>query len=119
MLPRPHRLSAQRDVKRVSSCGRPVFSSNFTIRCAPNRIGRLRATVVAGLKVSKRSTVRNRVKRLIREAIQRNLVSIRADADLVVYAKPAAVGKSYQQLAEELGRALSRAHILRGPWGDK
>lgn len=118
MLPRPHRLSQKRDVKRVSLRGRSVFSPNLTVRCVPNRIGRFRATVVVGLKVSKRATTRNCVKRLIREVLRRHLPSIRTDVDLVIYAKPSAVGKSYQQLAEELGRALDRIHIRRGPWGD-
>lgn len=118
MLSRPHRLSKERDVKRVSSQGRPVFGPNLTIRVLQNRASCLRATVVAGLKVSKRATIRNRVKRLVREALRRHLVSLRPDVDLVIYAKPSAVGKSYRQLAEELGRALDRAHILRGPWGD-
>ena len=118
MLPRPHRLSKQRDVERVSRMGRPVFGPYLTIRAVPNKTGRLRATVVAGLKVSKRSNVRNRVKRLIREVIRRHLSSIRTDADLVVYVKPHAVGKHHRELADEVGRTLGRAGLLRGPWVD-
>ncbi|MBI4434949.1 ribonuclease P protein component [Candidatus Uhrbacteria bacterium] len=119
MLPRSHRLSKQRDVERVSQMGRPVFAPHLTIRAVPNRIGRPRATVVAGLKVSKRSNVRNRVKRLVREVIRRHLPSIRTDADVVIYVKPHAVGKHYRELADEVGRALDRARLLRGPWVDK
>lgn len=119
VLPRAHRLTAKRDVERVSRMGRPVFTPNLTIRAIPNRIGCLRTTVVAGLKVSKRSNVRNRVKRLIREALRRHLPSIRTDADLVVYVKPSAVGKHYRELADEVGRALDRARLLRGRWVEK
>lgn len=118
MLPKPHRLSQKRDVERVSRTGRPVFAPNLTIRAIPNRAGCLRTTIVVGLKVSKRSNVRNRVKRLIREVIRRHIPSIRSDADLVVYVKPSAVGKHYRELADELGMVLDRARILRGPWGD-
>ncbi len=118
MLSRAHRLHNRRDVERVSRMGRPVHAPSITVRAVPNRLGRTRATVVAGLKASKRATVRNRVKRLVREALRRHLPSIRTDADLVVYVKPVAVGKSYRELADEVGRTLGRAGLLRGPWVD-
>lgn len=119
MLQRANRLTTKRDIERVSRMGRPVHAPNLTIRAIPNRLNLPRATVVAGLKVSKHSTKRNRVKRLIREAIRRNLAVIHPNADLVVYAKASIVGKNYHAVSEELGRALAKCGILRGPWNDK
>lgn len=119
MLPKADRLHVQRDVERVSRAGRPVFASDFTVRFAQNRVGRTRATVVAGLKVSKRSNVRNRAKRLLREALQRHRQSMVVGVDLVIYVKPSIVGKAYGVLADELGRTLARANLLRSPWVDE
>jgi len=119
MLPRANRLHVQRDVERVSRAGRPVFASDLTVRFVLNRTGRTRATVVAGLKVSKRSTIRNRAKRLLREVLHRHRSSIAVGIDVVVYARPSIVGKTYGALAEELGRTLARANLLRQPWVDE
>ena len=76
-------------------------------------------TVVAGLKVSKRSHERNRAKRLLREAFRRHRLSVVAGVDLVIYEKPSIIGKTYGVLADELGRALARANLLRSPWVDE
>ncbi|MDO8599103.1 MAG: ribonuclease P protein component [bacterium] len=118
MLPRANRLSAKRDVERVSRMGRPVFAPDLTVRCVPNRVGHIRMTVVAGLKVSKRSNERNRAKRLVREAIHRNLAVIHPNADIVVYAKSSIVGKDYRTVSGALGRAFTKAGLLRGRWVD-
>ncbi|MBI2482865.1 ribonuclease P protein component [Candidatus Uhrbacteria bacterium] len=118
MLPRRHRLHQTRDVQRVSRTGRPVAALDCIIRFAPNRLPLVRATVVAGLKVSKRSTVRNRTKRLIREVLRRHLPSIRPGVDLVITAKPSMVGKEYEDISAQIGAALHRAHLLCGFWVD-
>ncbi|MBI4434040.1 ribonuclease P protein component [Candidatus Uhrbacteria bacterium] len=118
MLPRRHRLHIARDVQRVSRTGRPVAALDLTIRFLPNRLPIVRATVVAGLKVSKRSTKRNRAKRLIREVLRRHLPSIRPGMDLVITAKPSILGKEYADISAEIGNALHRAHLLCGLWVD-
>ncbi|MDP3770706.1 MAG: ribonuclease P protein component, partial [bacterium] len=108
-----------RDVERVSRAGRPVFAPNMTVRFVANRVGRTRMTVVAGLKVSKRSHERNRAKRLLREAFRRHRSSVVSGVDLAIYAKSTIIGKAYGVLADELGRTLARANLLRGPWVDE
>lgn len=116
MLPRPHRLSKKKDVERVSRTGRPVFASLLTLRALPNRLPRSRFAVVAGLKVSKHATVRNLVKRRIREALRReHLPAVSPGWDVAVYAKPNIVGTSYRQIADMLGSTLRRAGILLRP----
>ncbi|MBI4450110.1 ribonuclease P protein component [Candidatus Uhrbacteria bacterium] len=119
MLPKTHRLHIQRDVERVSRAGRPVFAPNMTVRFVANRVGRTRMTVVAGLKVSKRSNQRNRAKRLLREAFRRHRSSVVPGVDLAIYAKPSIIGKTYGVLADELGRTLARANLLARPWVDE
>lgn len=85
----------------------------LTLRYARNDQNVVRMTVVAGLKVSKRATKRNRVKRLIREAFRREyLRRIRVPADIVVSAKTELVGKSYSEVAAELGVALRKAGLI-------
>jgi len=115
MLPAAHRLRRKQDVERVSRVGRPAFVRTLTVRYAPNGLAVTRATVVAGLKVHKRSTRRNRVKRLIREALRREyLAHIRGGYDIVIYAKKDLVGMEYDAVSADLGSALRRARLIAG-----
>ncbi|MDO8425042.1 MAG: ribonuclease P protein component [bacterium] len=114
MLPAQHRLRNKRDVERVSRKGRPAFARTLTVRHVANNLPVVRATAVAGLKVSKRATQRNRVKRLIRESLRREfLTRIPPGHDIVVYAKKELIGKTYQEVVDELGYALRKAGLLK------
>lgn len=117
MLPRAHRLTEKRDFERASR-GRPVNVAHLTIRAVPNNRRSTRVGVVVGLKISKRATVRNLVKRRLREVFHRHLASIRPGADIVVHVRPSIVGVSYAELASEAGSALHRYQLLAGPWVD-
>ena len=115
MLPRNHRLTAKRDFERVSR-GRPVHAPYFTVRIAENRLATVRIGIVAGLKVSKRAVDRNRVKRILRELFQRNILALHPGIDIVIHAKSTAVGIPTRTMSDILGKTLARAGALVRPW---
>lgn len=117
MLTTAHRLTRSADVERVSRRGRPVFGSLLTLRVLPNHLAVTRMTAVAGLKVSKRSVERNRVKRLLREAFRARLAHLTPGVDVVIHAKSSMVGKSYHEVYSDLDRALVRSRILQSTNG--
>jgi ribonuclease P protein component len=58
---------------------------------------------------------RNRIRRLLREAMWRLCASIRPGSDLVVVARSRMVDASFEQVYSALADALSRAGLFRGP----
>jgi ribonuclease P protein component len=89
------------------------------MRIVTNQLTHLRVGIVTGLKISKRATIRNRVKRILREVFRRHLACIRPGIDIVVHVKPSAPGIPFSVLADEVGKSLARVGALRGPWVDK
>lgn len=63
------RLTRKRDLERVYRQGVSAGSRHFFIRALTNRPGEPRFTVIIGKKVAKKAVVRNRLKRLARQAI--------------------------------------------------
>jgi len=61
------------------------------------------------------AVARNRAKRLIREAYRHCALIRDSELDLVINARPIVVRATYQQLSDELGKAVER--LLDAPTG--
>lgn len=73
MFPKEWRLTRKRDIKRLFDSGKTTATTWFFIRYRPNSLGHPRFAVVVGRKVAKAAVVRNRLKRLVRQAIREQL----------------------------------------------
>ncbi len=107
MLPKRHRLTRSRDFARVRRSGRSCGTPLLALYVLPTRSPDVRV----GFSVSKRvgkATIRNRVKRLMREAVRRQLQTVRPGHDLVFVARTASAGASYHQVAETVAHALQK-----------
>jgi ribonuclease P protein component len=88
MLPKINRLSKRGDFERVRNEGEfrtfPFFLISYLDRkdSHPSRFG-----FVVSKKISTRAHVRNRVKRVLRECVRRNLRSAKQGFDFVIIAK--------------------------------
>jgi ribonuclease P protein component len=114
MLPREYRLKRSTDFARVRRYGRSSSSALAALYVLPTRSDGLRF----GFSVSKRvgkATVRNRVKRLFREAARQELLRVRRGQDLVFIARPPSADASYGDVAATVDSLLSRTGAIRQP----
>jgi len=112
MLPNYHRLLHTRDFARVRRRGRSASSPLLALYVLPTRTPELRVGFSVSKKVGK-ATTRNRVKRLMRESVRKQLPSIRRGLDLVLIARPAAAEVGYLEIDEAIRQALARAGSVR------
>ena len=112
MLPRKHRLTKDKDVIRVLRKGRVAITNLINVKALPGAEKASRATVVIGLKVHKRSTKRNLIKRRLRAALQKFLPDFGVVVDLVIIAEPESVGRDQKSLAAALEYCLKKLGIL-------
>ena len=87
-LPKNRRLASNRQFKAVLDHGRRVGNRLLTLYIAPNACGYPRLGVSVG-KASGNAVVRNRLKRLLREAFRQNQDRIGQDFDYVLMISPA------------------------------
>lgn len=90
-----------------------MFFPSLRLKYLGNNLGFSRFAVVASVKVSKKATVRNRLKRQIREIIRLNKEKIKPSHDLVIAANARALDKDYQQLQTELFSLFFKAKLLQ------
>jgi ribonuclease P protein component len=112
MLPRKHRLTKDKEVVRVLRKGRAVITNLINVKALAGAEKTSRATVIVGLKVNKRSTKRNLIKRRLRAALQKFLPDFKAVVDLVIVAEPESVGRDQKSLAAALEYCLKKLGLI-------
>jgi len=126
VLSKAHRLRHWRDFEAVYQSGRSRRTAHLTLRALhpqhrsqvhgpvgagsqPTRVG-----IVVGGKVSKRATIRNRIKRRLRACVRQLWPRLSPGWQLVVIARPAALKCDYAQFLRELEQMLAEAEVLNG-----
>lgn len=109
-----HRLIDRRHFQEVYRKGRSVANAQFVVYFLKREDdGAFRAGVSAGKKLGK-AVVRNRARRLVKEALRLNAGRIAPGHDIVVVVRKAAVGLSFAETQRSLLHALRKASLLNG-----
>ena len=106
MLKRANRLAKSKDIQTAFARGRTFFNPFFSIRFLPKPAEK-RFTVVVSTKVYKRAVARNRLKRLVREYLRKNLSSFKSGS-YVIAAKPKITGLPEKDIVKQFLDAAQR-----------
>ena len=98
------------DFQRVWDDGRSYSHSLVILRARANGTQLCRFGFVAGKKIGK-ATVRNRAKRLMREAIRPRLPQIAPGWDIILIARNGAGAATFQEISAAIGNLLQRAKL--------
>jgi ribonuclease P protein component len=104
----PEMLRSRRDFAALQRASKSKVHPLFTVRFAPNGLGRTRF----GLSTSRRvgnAVVRNRVRRRLREALRRLAPRVAPGWDILVICRPESAAAAQTQLAAALESTLERA----------
>ncbi len=107
-------MRSSADFSRVRTEGRSWSTPLLVVQAAANR----RDTVRVGVVVSKRlgkAVRRNRIRRLIREAVRVLCRRLRSGWDLVIIARSRMTEARFAEVQAALEEALTRAGLLLGP----
>jgi len=107
MLQREHRLTDKRDFQKVFHHGRSFANRYLVLYYLPNRQSEhFRVGFSVSKKVGK-AVVRNRVKRLLREAFRLEKDGVKEPIDFVVIARPSAADLEFDKIRQNV------QHLLR------
>jgi ribonuclease P protein component len=113
MLSKPHRLLSDKDFQKIWKRGLSFYTKILGFKVLENNLGVSRFGIVIGTKISKLATVRNRIKRQIREIIQEKIKKVAPGYDFVISVLPAALGKNYEELEKNVTLGLSHFNLIK------
>ncbi|MEJ8547344.1 ribonuclease P protein component [Brevibacillus borstelensis] len=110
---RSHRLRKNEQFQEVFQKGSSAANKQFVLYSAKQEG---QAAFRAGISVSKKignAVIRNRVKRLIREALSRLENKIPSGLDLIIIARPGVEAMSLDAIEQSLVHVMKRAKVIR------
>jgi ribonuclease P protein component len=112
MLPKQHRLRSDKDFQKIWKRGLSFYTKILGFKLLGNNLEFSRIGIVVGNKISKKATVRNKLKRQLREIIGPELGKIKSGYDLIISVLPAATDKTYHELEKAVFVGLSHFKLL-------
>lgn len=114
MLPKSHRLSEERDFRRVALKGRAFFIRECGIKVLrnynknqPSRIG-----IVVPKKLTKTIVKRNRIKRQVRHIFIELLPRLKQGYDIVLITRAGVLELTFEEMAQRVRAVLERARLI-------
>ncbi|MCX6778760.1 MAG: ribonuclease P protein component [Candidatus Magasanikbacteria bacterium] len=115
MLQPQNRLKADRDFKRVLKIGRFFNSKEMRIKALSNSLPHSRFGFVISTAIDKKATVRNRIKRQVREVvrllIKENLII--PGVDVVMLLGKGLKGLPYEEIQPKVILGLQKLKVLK------
>lgn len=113
MLANKNRLKKKKEIERVFKEGRG-FGGNFLfLKIVKNNLGISRFCFVVGKNLSKKATVRNRVRRRISELVRLKLKNIKNGIDAVFIALPGTEKKDFREIEKTIDKIFAKAKLLK------
>jgi len=108
MLARSRRLTSQKDFERVFKKGKKIREGFLILAASKNDLGQARFGFIVSQKVSKKATLRNKIKRRLRSLAKLKLGQIKEGLDIVVVAIPGLEAKSFLETEEAINKLFKK-----------
>ncbi len=114
MLPKANRLHKESDFKTVHQKGNFIRGRHLALKVMPNNLKVSRFGIIVSNKISPKPTIRNTIKRRLREIIRLELKAnhFKPGLDVVVMTKPSIVTENYQSIERNFLDIAKRAEII-------
>lgn len=112
MLAKKNRLKKRKDFESVFRKGKGFKENFLVLKKSRNNLDFSRFGFIVGGKVSKKATVRNKIKRRLRELVQTKLPKIKKGFDFILIAKEGLANKDFKEMEETIDKLFNKAKII-------
>lgn len=113
MLPKANRLKKKKDFEMVFKEGRGFKEDFLFLKVAKNNLKSSRFGFVVSKKISKKATVRNKIKRRLGELVRIKLPQIKKGIDGAIIIMPGLEKNDFWELEEIINKLFRKAGIVK------
>ena len=116
MLPKINSLKKGKDIERVFEKGKRFKEDFLILKITKNALSQTRFGFIVSKKVSKKATLRNKIKRKLREIVSkkgRHPSVTRPGMDILLIALPGLETKDFWEIDETLNKLFKKAKCLK------
>ncbi len=113
MLPFKYRIKKKKEFDDVFRSGKRIENHFYLIKIKKNGLAFSRFAFVVPLRLSKKATKRNKIKRRLREAVRSVFYQIEKGFDIIFISKERVKESEYREIKEGIIDVLKKAEIIR------
>jgi len=113
VLPKNNRLKKKKDFENIFKRGRSVKEDLLSFKWRPNGLKVSRFGFIVSQKVSKKATVRNKIKRRLREILKLNLPRLEKGIDGIFIAFPGSEERNFYDMEASIKNIFIKTKILK------
>lgn len=113
MLSKVNRLKNKKDIEKVFKNGKGFKEDFLILKVIKNDLKNSRFAFIVSQKVSKKATLRNKIRRRLSELVKRRLPTISPKMDIVLVAVPGLEEKDFWEIEETLNKLFTKAKIFQ------
>jgi len=114
MLPKINRIKKKKDFETIFKNSKSFRNNLFIFKTRKNNLKLNRFGFVVSQKVSKKATLRNKIKRRLGEAIRDKMENIEIGTDLVFITLPGIEKKEFSEIKKAVEDSLVKAKLVAG-----
>jgi ribonuclease P protein component len=112
MLPKKNRLKKKKDFENVFKRGQGFKEDFLYLKALANNLKSSRFGFAVSKKFSKKATIRNKIKRRLREIVKINLPKIKKNIDGVIVVLPGLEKKDFWELEKIMEKLFTKAGLI-------
>jgi len=113
MLPQENRLKNKKEIEKVLRKGKKFKKDLIILKILPNPHNKLRFAFLVSRKVSKKATIRNRVKRVLREIVRKRKEKLKKGFDGIFLTLPGIEKKGFREIIKDVEDVFKKAKLLK------
>lgn len=113
MLPKENRLKKKKDFERIFKEGRGFKEGFLFLKVVKNNLKSNRFGFLVGKNFSKKATLRNSLRRRLRETIRLKMPKFKKNFDVVLIITPGLETKDFWEIEETINKLFLKAKLFR------